>query len=263
MKKFLVCLTAVALGVSARADSFSFQPSDRDLGDLDHGNAYTWGISGSDGPSGADENALSHQLQSGYTITSATLTISHIYNWDRRDTSNKLFIHLLNDPLSGVRTISDDPNDNGINQGTVSDYFDKTASGNQLPGHWHWGHWVEGDWVAYGLDSDGDPLSGNYENTHLGDYHDNDGPNHTDNFTYTFSTAELAILEGYINDGDNGGRTVDFGFGFDPDCHFYNNGVCFTVTTAHYSVPDTAMTYMLLGLGLAGLAGCKRFILRA
>lgn len=67
-----------------------FQPGDADLGDLDHHYYYTWGI---DWTIPADE-----------TVTSVTLTIHHIKNWDNNP--NDLYVHLLDlDPaFSGTST---------------------------------------------------------------------------------------------------------------------------------------------------------------
>ena len=44
----------------------------------------------------------------------------------------------------------------------------------------------------------------------------------------------------------NGG---DFAFGFDPDCHYFNNGITLTITAIPASTPESP-SIMLLGSGL-------------
>ncbi len=72
--------------------------------------------------------------------------------------------------------------------------------------------------------------------------------NPSEDFTYEFNADQLAALTEYSS--NNG----IFGFGLDPDCHFVNNGVKFTINTA---VPEPA-TMSLLGMGVLGLLGLKR-----
>lgn len=63
---------------------------------------------------------------------------------------------------------------------------------------------------------------------------------------YSFTADELSDLMTYLTDGN-------FGLGFDPDCHYWNNGITLTVQT----VPEPGML-LLLGSGLVGLAFYRR-----
>ncbi len=61
-------------------------------------------------------------------------------------------------------------------------------------------------------------------------------------WTYTFTNTQLTTLVSYASDGK-------FYLGFDPDCHYYNNGITFTIVTERQSVPEPS-TFLLLGSGL-------------
>lgn len=69
--------------------------------------------------------------------------------------------------------------------------------------------------------------------------------------TYEFDASELTTLTSYIADGN-------FGLGFDPDCHFWNNGITLTIETAAASSVPEPSTMLLLGCGLIGLVGLRR-----
>jgi hypothetical protein len=263
MKTFLALSLAVSLATAAHATTFTFKPVDavagdgnvNDLSDLDHGYAYTWGITSA---------ALRTELLGAYQITSATLTIKNIYNWDKNDTNNQLYIHLLDNPALGVTAIVDDPTDTGINKGIVSDYFNGPIAGMNV---------VNGKWSTYGYNvtwatSSATLVTGNTllngvttnsaTNTYLTTYHDNDGPTTTTTLTYTF-TGLLNTLDSYISDGHIG-TYADFGLGFDPDCHFFNDGVQLTICTdiPPPKVPDTGVTAGLFGFAMAVLVCVRR-----
>jgi hypothetical protein len=76
-------------------------------------------------------------------------------------------------------------------------------------------------------------------------------------YVFNFTPDQLVTLANYLNDGGN------FGLGFDPDCHYYNSGASFVITTSgipdtQTNVPDASATVMLFGLGLGGLAYFRR-----
>lgn len=73
-------------------------------------------------------------------------------------------------------------------------------------------------------------------------------PDTAQDITYTFDAAEIAALNLYAADGN-------FGFGFDPDCHFYNDGITLTIETSHAPIPSSVV---LLSLGLFCVAGLSR-----
>jgi hypothetical protein len=64
------------------------------------------------------------------------------------------------------------------------------------------------------------------------------------NFTHTFTASQLAALSSYILNGNN------LAFGFDPDCHYWNNGIVFTITYGPNTPTPEPATLALLGTGL-------------
>ncbi|MGD8450595.1 MAG: PEP-CTERM sorting domain-containing protein [Phycisphaerae bacterium] len=68
-------------------------------------------------------------------------------------------------------------------------------------------------------------------------FSDDDGsPNAPEDWSYSFTPAQIDALTDYAADGH-------FGLGFDPDCHYYNDGVSLTVQTA--SIPEPASMVLL------------------
>jgi hypothetical protein len=207
---------------AASASAAVFTPTPGDLGDLDHHNAVTWGITLSSGA-----------IPAGQVITGATLRIDNLWDWRVED--DMLFIHLLNNPKSGVKTFVDNTNDN-----VISDYF-------------------AGQGIL--LTTFSDPFGGN------------NGQNAI-NFVYEFTPDQLAVLNSYATDakqwlGWSSGWSADFGLGFDPDCHYFNTGVSLTITTGVQNVPgvpgvpDTGSTLVLTLVAFAGLVSVRRRFSRA
>jgi len=153
----------------------------------------------------------------GKSITGATLTFHNISNWDKN--ANMLFIHLLDTAKNqGVASFQDAP----ANQAPVIDINDDFA-GTRL---------ANNPLVAPGTG-----------NTFLTQHSFTTTPQ---DFVYTFTSSQLQILSTYFLNGS------DVAFGFDPDCHFWNDGITFSFTTAPTATPEPT-TLALLGTGLAGL----------
>ena len=71
-------------------------------------------------------------------------------------------------------------------------------------------------------------------------------PTSPQDITYTFDAAEVAALDSYVAD-DN------VGLGFDPDCHYWNEGITLTIETESHCVPipePMAGSILLGGIGM-------------
>ncbi len=239
MKKLFISLAAlIVLGLPAvvRADTITFRPpataantnsstnnpnnanyqGGANQFDLDHHRAYTWQIN-------------NVAIPQGQTITGATLTFTSIRNWDTN--ANRLFVHML-DTARNFSTAS------GTRSATVSGVTSfQDVDPSQAP--------VTSISDAFaGSDLASNPLvASGTGNTLLFDRSFNTTAT---TYTFTFTSAQLQMLAQFLANGQN------LAFGFDSDCHFWNNGITFTITTSPSGVPEP-MTLTLLGTGLAGL----------
>ena len=223
-----------------------------DLGDLDHHNAYGWILSG---------------LDTTKTYTSASLKITNINNWDL--TKNTLFIHLfdtLNTAPSGTGVFANVGSGNNIVTSfqdvatsqvpvtTISDAF--SGSGilgtdlltnplrdTTVPVNTNnilLGTYVDGSFASNLGTVDGVTVA-NYNSTYTPPAA-TQATNAAQTVTYNFNALQLQKLNEYISGGVSGGDNGRIAFGFDSDCHFFNDGIEFTMISdvAPPPVPEPA-----------------------
>jgi hypothetical protein len=149
------------------------------------------------------------------TISGATLTFTAIQNWDGN--ANVLHLHLLDTAkYSGVHSFVDDP----TGAAPVTDFTDDFISSR---------YHAQSGWLVAAGTSDTFLKDQSFTLTPV-------------TWTYTFTPAQLTALRADIANGDN------LALGFDPDCHFFNNGVTLTLDTR---TPDSGSTLTMFGITAA------------
>lgn len=283
MKKLVTYLLAATLSTvavsAAQATTFTFTSSDgsgtaNDMMDLEHGSYYGWSIAGKTVAS------LANQLDQGYFIKSATLTYKNIYNWTK-EPNDQLNTFLLSSPPpmpgAGTYTVglfnsdgsekgktyytyTDTKNGKSITTTTkqtssryklISQVFKQDqatidGTGNKLSDNL----WSRADQQSLSTINWGNGIDvtriWDKENDFANPWHDIDGPATKTDVVYNFDDELISILTTYAGDGS-------FGFGIDPDCHYFNDGVTFLVETEQTPVPEPG-TLVLLGAGMFGMA---------
>ncbi|MGI8889588.1 MAG: hypothetical protein ACR2G0_02240 [Chthoniobacterales bacterium] len=174
-------------------------------------------------PTPTDMNDLDHHLLytwrvdnislTGQAVSSATLSFTNISNWDSNP--NVLHLHLLDTAINpGVASFVDDP----TGATPVSDLTD-----DFLSTRFH----SDPKWLVKAGTGDTFLADPTFTTTGV-------------NYTFNFTTSQLQTLTAYIANGN------DIAFGLDPDCHFFNDGVKFTMTLT--PVPEMSAVCPIIGL---------------
>lgn len=167
-------------------------------------------------PSPADLGDLDHHLVyswnisninlSNVSVTGASLTFKNIANWDSNP--NMLFAWLMDTSTHpGVATVQDVD----ASQAPVTDIADAFLSPISL-------------------------VANSTAKTKLFQKSFTTTPT---TYTFNFNANQLSILQTYINNGH------DIAFGFDPDCHFFNDGITFNIDCT--PVPEVATMIPVAG----------------
>jgi hypothetical protein len=139
--------------------------------------------------------------------------------WDWRAETDHLYTYLLDNPRSGVRAFSD--RDDGIDNFAAL----STPDPKVKVGEWN------------------DPVGG-----------------HPRDFDLVYDFESLGLLDdlnSYVASLPPSGR-VNFGFGIDPDCHYYNCGITFEITTRPTIPAPGAILLGGIGIVLVGWLRSRR-----
>ncbi|HEX2965909.1 MAG TPA: PEP-CTERM sorting domain-containing protein [Syntrophorhabdaceae bacterium] len=234
LRLFIVLLFLAMFPLVAQATTYNFTPYDNnenkaDIFDLDHNYLYLWGIN--------------YSLSATEVITGATISIANINDW-QLEANDILKFYLLdnariNDQTAQVDVLSIYDGEGRTTNNEVPKYktnplYDPNASQNSGKKFT--------DYLTLGTT-----------------YTDNNGWT-VEQFSYAFSNSELAWLsEALATANPFIDKNANFGMAFDPDCHYYNDGITLTITTTTRQVPEPG-AILLLGLSLLGFFWARKLV---
>lgn len=227
---FIMLLFSTAGATVYTFNSFDKSGNSNDMNDLDHYYYYSW--------------AINWKLPTDEEITGAILTFKKIWDWTKE--TDRLAIHLLDAPpllYTEIRTATNVDAGGGTTYSTtLSSKLDNQGGGDNFTGK---GVLITPIWNDPNGGSATKAIDLVYDLAHLGTQF-----NSTTGAIIPGEKSILADLNNYIiNDGK-------FGFGIDPDCHYYNDGITLQITTAKVPEPSTML---LIISGLIGVAGMRLF----
>ena len=117
VRRALMVASLVLAAHTAMAGTYTFQPGDHDLYDLNHDYAYEWGIE--------------FDVPENEVVIGASIFFNRIRNWD--DRSNDLYVTLLDSDFVGISTSYDHQGggDYFATQGLLLEHYEDLSSSAQ------------------------------------------------------------------------------------------------------------------------------------
>jgi hypothetical protein len=261
-RKVLPLAIALLAPAAVKAGSYSFTDTSSTIENLAHGTSNTWGLTNTvAGSTGTSLTSLETAIKSGQNITSATLTLTGIWDWTS-EPGDVLYVNILNNVATGDHSYTYDgsPDTRDTTYGT-DPFVVGTTNYATTAAHLSFTGVTSGTGQTDSLLKA--PVTAVNPSSDPGTWSaDNYGGSASDASTVviTLTSANIALLDSYLSTDSS---STDIGLGFGPDCHFYDSGVTLSITTGSSSVPDNGSTLIALGCALVALVGFRRFSQRS